>query len=596
MRSTSPSLPLNCDARLLSANEEARALWRVRLRVIRTLLGQTLAAGRFRLSLILGLSAMLWGGMFWIFLDGFEFIESTISNEELYHETIAAIFGMFFSALLVMLVFSSGVLMYGSLFRSAEVMHYLTLPIRTQRVFLHKFQEAALFSSWGFILLGSPMLLAYGLHCRAPWIYYALLLPFVLAFVYIPVAWGATLCLLIVRGMPQRKSLVAIGVGIGIVAVTAYVAWTLFSQSQNDLLTPVWFRETLDRFQVTQGRLLPSWWLSAGLLDAADGTGEEAIAESVLFLGLLVSNALLFREVAIWVSGRTLRPAYSALAGRARARRRPLPATIDRIVAGIMAIGPASVRLLVVKDLRLFRRDPAQWSQFLIFFGLLLLYFFNVRRFTYDVNYVVWVNVVSFLNMAVVGLLMSTFTTRFIFPLVSMEGRRFWLLGLLPVDRNTIVFSKFVFAVGASILPCCLLVLFSDIMLQVPSPLMLVHQLTCVELCFGLAGIAVGLGARLPNVREESPSRIAAGFGGTLNLVISTLYIVAVILLVAPPSHFYFAAQRNPMVEILGYEARLRWWLELWLLGGALVSVFVGLTATVLPLRMGMRAFRRMEF
>ena len=38
-----------------------------------------------------------------------------------------------------------------------------------------------------------------------------------------------------------------------------------------------------------------------------------------------------------------------------------------------------------------------------------------------------------------------------------------------------------------------------------------IHQSTCLMLCLGLSGIAVGLGARLPNLREQSPSRIAAG-------------------------------------------------------------------------------------
>ena len=92
---------------------------------------------------------------------------------------------------------------------------------------------------------------------------------------------------------------------------------------------------------------------------------------------------------------------------------------------------PLPMRLLMVKDLRLFRRDPMQWSQFLIFFGLLGLYFFNVRRFNYDLYYIGWVNMVSFLNLSVVGLLMSTFTTRFIYPMLSLEGQRFWLLGLV---------------------------------------------------------------------------------------------------------------------------------------------------------------------
>ena len=53
---------------------------------------------------------------------------------------------------------------------------------------------------------------------------------------------------------------------------------------------------------------------------------------------------------------------------------------------------------------------------------------------------------VSFLNLSVVGLLLSTFTTRFIFPMISLEGRRFWILGLLGVRRETILWGKFLFA------------------------------------------------------------------------------------------------------------------------------------------------------
>ena len=75
---------------------------------------------------------------------------------------------------------------------------------------------------------------------------------------------------------------------------------------------------------------------------------------------------------------------------------------------------------------------------------------------------------VSFLNLSVVGLLLSTFTTRFIFPMISLEGRRFWILGLLPVRRETILWSKFFFAAGGSILPCSALVLLSDVMLACP--------------------------------------------------------------------------------------------------------------------------------
>jgi ABC-2 type transport system permease protein len=201
---------------------------------------------------------------------------------------------------------------------------------------------------------------------------------------------------------------------------------------------------------------------------------------------------------------------------------------------------------------------------------------------------------VSFLNLSVVGLLLSTFNTRFIFPLVSLEAVRFWILGLLPVRRETILWEKFLFAAAGSLLPSCLLILLSDLMLGVAPAVTASHQLTCVLLGTGLAGIAVGLGAKFPNLREQSPSRIAAGFGGTLNLVVSTLYIALIVLLTAVPCHFYFAAHGFP--ESNGPARFLSEHFAVWLLAGNAASLLVTALATALPMRMGIRAFKRLEF
>jgi ABC-2 type transport system permease protein len=249
------------------------------------------------------------------------------------------------------------------------------------------------------------------------------------------------------------------------------------------------------------------------------------------------------------------------------------------------------LRLLVVKDLRLFRRDPAQWSQFLIFFGLLVMYFLNIRRFHYDREQVLWIHMISFLNLAVVGLILSTFTTRFIFPMISLEGRRFWILGLLPVRREEILWGKFLFAAAGSIIPCTGLILLSDLMLRISPVVVLVHQVTCVLLCIGLAGIAVGLGARMPDLRENSPSKIAAGFGGTLNLVLSTAYIIAVVALTAVPSHLYLAARAagwGPSLAAYGSG-------RLWMAGGMAAAVALCAVSTIWPMALGIRWFRRLE-
>mgnify|MGYP002621746288 FL=1 len=575
----------------LSYGAEARLLWWVRGRILAASLRQSLETARLRVSLVVLLSAVFWYGLFRLFGGGFEFLRMAIGDDITYGQTVQAIYNVFFASLMMMLVISSGIILYGGLYSSAETQFLLTTPIRPERIVLHKFQEAIVFSSWGFLLLGSPMLVAYGLQADAPWYYFALLVPFMGAFVYIPGGIGAIACMLFVHRLARlRRHLLLVGAVLGGLALVL-IGWSMMGRTEGNLLTPLWFQEILGRLRFSEHRLLPSWWLSSGLLEAARGEtsvlGRASWAESLLFLSLLVSNALLFRVIAVAVGARIYRRSYSEL-HTDRARRRPRrDFWLDRLVMRATPLLTPQMRLLIVKDLRLFRRDPVQWSQFLIFFGLLALYFTNIRRFSYDVNYTAWVNMISFLNLAVVGLILSTFTTRFIFPMLSLEGRRFWILSMLPVRRESILWGKFLFATIGSTVPCCLLILLSDLMLQISPLVLAIHQLTCVLLCTGLSGIAVGLGARMPNLREESPSKIAAGFGGTLSLVISAFYIVLIVLMTALPSHFYVATRQASLNPT---------WVTAWLVAGMLASGLIGIAATIIPMRIGLAAFRNLEF
>ncbi len=614
-RSSDGSQPAPRLCPLTPAAAEARGFWRMRGRLIANTLHETLTHSWLRVCLIAFLSSVLWLVLFWLFVEGFHFVKIGIPRPETYGPFVRAVFGFFYTVLMGMLVFSTWIILYGSLFRGPDIPLLLTLPTRAERVFLYKFQEAVLLSSWAFLLLGSPMLLAYGIVVAAPWYYYLLLVPFLAAFAYIPAGVGAMLCLAIVRWLPSFRSHVTVLVGAAILALglCVWVGWWLFGGAAGDLLTPTWFQGVLRRLsRFSECRLLPSWWLSTGVLEAARSNSADGWSESIKFLALTISNALLCRQLAGWTAMRIYRTGYRRLHGHG-AEEDPrggrwvdrslavaalwtrMIAAIDRAVLGFPLL-PNQVRLLIVKDLRLFRRDPVQWSQFAILLALLFLYFVNIRSLTYDVQYVGWVNMVSFLNLSVVGLLLSTFTTRFIFPLVSLEGRRFWVLGLLPVRRERILWGKFLFAAGSSLIPCCLLILLSDAMLRVSPVVMAIHQLTCLILSLGLSGIAVGLGATMPNLREQSPSRIAAGFGGTLNLVLSALYIVAVVGLTALPCHFYLAAGHSRAAVLVAQQADLQWWLHFWLLAGTGGSLLLGVVATVVPLWMGFRAFRALEF
>ncbi len=592
--------PTQACERLPSQEREGQIFWKLRLRLGRAQLKFLFAQARLRTGLVIGLSLLFWIGLFVLFYEGFQFVVIRVGPPgATYHaQTVQFVFALFFASLQIMLIFSAGIILYGGLYVSNETAFLLTLPVRDERLVFYRFQEALFFSSWGFFLLASPMMIAYGMAVSAPWYYYLYVPTMMMSFAYIPCALGALACLVMISRLPRLRRILVGAFALAIILFSYHSIWNTLDIKDADLLGATWFKETFHRFGFTRGEWLPSTWLSNGLLDAArplslDPTDLPWLS-SGKYLIVLVSNALLLHVAVVWTGKRLFRPSYCDLGSRQARELRPRMAWVDRAAEALMFGLSREMRLLIIKDLRLFRRDPVQWSQFLIFFGLLLLYFANVDRFRQhraDLSVLTWVNIVSFLNLAVVGLILSTFTTRFIFPLISLEGRRFWILGRLPVDRDTILWGKFLFAAGGSWLPCAGLVLVSDLMLNVSVMVVLVHQLICLLLCIGLAGMAVGLGAIMPDFREQSPSKIAAGFGGTLNLVLSALYILLVVLLTALPCHFFLLADNTQASSWMLKPGFLKLWLAL----GIGTSLLLGCLVTILPLWGGLRSFRRLE-
>jgi len=586
--------------RLPSEEREGQIFWKLRWRSSRSQLRYLATQARLRTCLVVGLSTLFWFGLFALFYSGFDFIVKNVGPPgATYHaQTVQFIFTLFFASLQVMLIFSSSIILYGGLYSSDETNFLLSLPVRDARLVNYRFQESVFFSSWGFFLLASPMMMAYGMVVSAPWYYFAYLPFLMLAFAYIPCALGAIACLLLIHRLPQMRGIVVGAAAIVVIGLAYFSIWKTLDISDAESLSATWFVETFRRFEFTRGEWIPSTWLSNGLLDAARPNSYDPNdlpwLESGKYLVVLVSNALFLHVVVLWLGNRWYRKSYCSLNSRQARESRMGAAWLDWIANGMLFPFAKQTRLLIIKDLRLFRRDPAQWSQFLIFFGLLLLYFANLDRFRQhqiDLSVQTWINVVSFLNLAVVGLILSTFTTRFIYPLISLEGKRFWILGRLPVKRDTILWGKFLFAAGGSWLPCAGLVLLSDLVLNVSAMVVSVHQATCLMLCIGLSGLAVGLGAIMPNFQEQSPSKIAAGFGGTLNLVLSALYILAVVVLTALPCHFILLSSGGGLASQMLQSGTLAIWLGV----GLIASLALACLVTIIPLRNGLRAFRRLE-
>jgi len=567
------------------ADQTARALRKLRWRLTRNTVRSLLSGSRLRLSMILFCSLVFWTGLFGLFLGGFEFIGL---SDELFHSIFEYLFSMFFLSISVMLFFSTGIITYTGLFHSREGAFLLTMPASTDRIFAYKFGEAVVISSWGFFLLGSPLMVAYGLTIKAPAAFYPMFLIYLVMFVLIAGSLGAIVAIVVANIFPKRqKAVLAFGVItiLGLVVALAIRLW----RTPGDTLTSDWLGNVQNRLAFCQHPLWPSRWMSAGLLASARGDWSK----SGYYLMVLSAHAALAYLAAAAVARDLYFRGFSRVQGGRTNRRRLALRALDAVVHRVFFFVPRPVRLLLLKDLRTFLRDPAQWSQFLIFFGLLAFYFLNIPRLGYGVQSPSWRNLVSFLNLSVTALILSTFTSRFIFPLLSLEGRNFWVLGLLPVGRSQILWGKFVFSVGISLIATEGLVFLSDLMLGMGPVMITIHLAMVAVLCAGLSGISVGLGARLPNLRETDPSKIAVGFGGTLNLLVSLVFIFAIVTAMAIPCHLYFLSIEHASAASLALE---HGGFRFWMVVAVVVSLGIGIVGTILPLRIGIKAFQRMEF
>jgi len=234
-----------------------------------------------------------------------------------------------------------------------------------------------------------------------------------------------------------------------------------------------------------------------------------------------------------------------------------------------------------------FLRDPAQWSQALIFFGVLAVYVATMRTGPRGLPTAFWQSWITLLNTLACLLVLATLTTRFVFPLVSLEGRRFWLLGLAPVPRRAIVVQKFVLSMAASAAVTVALALLSSVRLGLTPVPMLVTVLTVAAASVALSGLAVGLGSLYPDFGSDDPARIVSGLGGTLTFIASLAYVLLVAAAQTAVLRAHHLTQHPGAAVMLGPRVVL-----------AATGFVVVLTAvaTVLPLHAGIRHLERSEF
>jgi ABC-2 type transport system permease protein len=446
---------------------------------------------------------------------------------------------LLFAVLFLLLLFSNLIIGYTSLFRNKESQFLLSAPVSSDTLFRWKFIESTLVASWAFVFLIAPMLIAYGNVRGVDASFYLLTTTLVAGFIILPSVFGSWCAVTLARYMDRRAFQIAAIFGF-VIFVFGIRLW-MQPEQLNDEAIEFRVLAVLDRVmsktEFSQFPALPSYWLSSSVQNWADGLRVSAR----FYMYVLCANVMFFGMLAWTRTGRYFYEASSSVHSRAhvfgqwewfrnwqahRAAFSYPKGFMERVFQLLPWIRP-DVRALVIKDVRMFWRDTTQWGQTLVLFGLLAVYILNLRHFTRQLSNPFWQHIISYLNLFACSLNLATLTTRFVFPQFSLEGKRVWIVGMSPLGLVKVVKTKFAMSTIGSLIVTLGLIFLSCHFLKLDWQRTAYFVGAIAIMTVTMNALAIGLGVLFPNFKEDNPGKIVSGFGGTFCLVLSFLYIVS---------------------------------------------------------------------
>jgi len=530
---------------------------------------------------LLGLA--FWAFLFWIsfrVLGYFRTIEGL--GDLLALRLLSMILLTFFSILL----FSNVVTALSTFYLSGELEILLSSPVKIESIYRTKFIETLLDSSWMTLVYGLPVFIAYGIVFRAGISYYLGLFLTILPFLMIPASIGILVTMLLVHAFPARRAKDII-VLLGLLFFV--VVYILFRTLQPEkLVDPDAFPSVvqyLTAMRAPISPLIPSSWAAEILAPLLRKTRGEA----TFYLMMLWSTGLAGIVIGEWVSQIIFYAGWSRSqeGKKAMISRSRLAEAFFSVVAKPFH---GKKQAIVLKDIKLFFRDASQWSQLFLIFALMVVYIYSfkllpVDRATMPTFYLQ--NLISFLNLGMVGFVASSVAVRFVFPAVSLEGVSFWIIRSAPLSLTDFLWAKF----WSSLLPLLvlseILIILSNILLKVTPFMMGLGIVTVFIMAFGITSLGVGLGAVFPKFKHENVAQIPTGFGGIVYMILTMLFIGAVITLEAWPVFNIFSAQTfGRPISVLG-------WISIVLC--FVLVVAINILALLLPMQIGLKRLSARE-
>lgn len=433
-----------------------------------------------------------------------------------------------------------------ALYLSGDMDFLLSTPVPIRAVFVAKLVQAVLPNFIILCLLTLPVLFGLGISSGYHFVYYPCVVIMLATIALAAASLASLLVLVVVRFFSPRRVAEVIGFVVGLsFFISSQIAprhiYIGFADANERQMRS--FLNMVERFNSPWS---PLAWAGRGMVEL--GKSEWLPALSLLAASLILTSLVFCAALAT-----SERLYYTGWAGLQNNRRKSknknkvgpaIGAAASKAANPLARLVPAPVRAILVKDLRLHRRDLRNASQLLTPLILGVIYAISLLSshgqmpvgrgkappaFIHAGNALLVYGDIAlalFLGWMLVGNLAGL--------AFSQEGKNYWILKAAPISTRQLLTAKFLVSFIPSALVCSIYVLVLEI-LKRDSPLSIIVSLISVcMMVAGLTGIYLALGTRGARFDWENPSQIFRAIGCLGSLVGMLFLPVCFFLFIAP--------------------------------------------------------------
>ncbi|MBE9530731.1 MAG: hypothetical protein IMF00_05635 [Proteobacteria bacterium] len=534
--------------------------------------------GLYKLLLFGTIGLLFWGGIFAVSLHVLSYFKEIA---ELGDILACKLLSMVLLTFFFLLVFSSILTSLSKLYLSRDLPLVHSMPVPSYKVFIARWIESTVDSSWMVIVYTLPVFISYGIvYQTGPFFYFNVVMT-LLSLSIIASGISALLVITAVNFLPaSRIRNICIFIGLCFFLVLFFTFRFLRPERLVDpeaFATVLVYLKTL---KTPAPPYLPSTWAFDSMKALLYGNLTEGMFQVALswsFAGLMVFMVIIIAE-AVYFKGLSKTRTVQARLFNYRAPNSLFLKSLSR-----------PVRAFAVKEIKTFFRDQTQWSQLFLVAALIVIYIYNFNVLPLEkapIKTVYLQNLLSFLNMGLAGFVLTAVAARFAYPAVSTEKEAFWLVKSAPIPLKNYLWIKFIIYYLPLLILTEILIVATNILLKV-SPFMM--GLSIINIFFmvpGVVSMGIGLGAAYPDFKSENPAQTVTSFGGLLFMMVCAGYIGAVIIIEAGPVYNLFMAGIK--------ETGLSAFMWIWIIGSFAIAFIINILAIVLPMKFGEKKLSRL--